>query len=262
MSKGVVIYAYNSTFDYVSAAEFAAKQVKKYLNLPVTLITDTDTGPPVFDTVINAPNYAPPAERAVANDDKQQRQFDWRNQNRMSVYDLSPYDQTLLIDADYFMFNDSLKCLFDTDLEFSCADQIVDLTRPIDAGEYRVSSISMRMCWATVVYFTKCEFSKAVFAFMEQIRDNWQYYAMLYNFDGGLYRNDYSLSIALHALSGFNNQTYTRLPIKVQTLFPVSDILEVRDDEVVIAAQESGITKVKATNIHVMNKLSWEKFYG
>lgn len=259
MSKGVVIYAYNSTFDYVKSAEFAAKQVKKYLNLPVTLITDTDTGPDIFDTVINAPNNAAAASRAISTPDSQQVQFTWKNQNRASVYDLSPYDQTLLIDADYFMFNDSLACVFDTDLEFACSDEIVDVGTMITVPT-KLSSVSLQMCWATVVYFTKCDFSESVFAFMRLIRENWEFYAMLHHFDPELFRNDYALSIALHTLSGFD-RTYTRLPIKLHTIFTQTEIIEVRDSTVVFEAM-SGINKITDTNLHVMNKTDWEKFYA
>lgn len=259
MSKGVVIYAYNSTFDYVKSAEFAAKQVKKYLNLPVTLITDTDTGPSVFDTVINCPNNARPASRSIVTPDSEQLKFEWKNQNRASVYDLSPYDQTLLIDADYFMYNDSLKVVFDSGLEFSCADDIVDIAS-LNTPIVRVSSISMQMCWATVVYFTKCEFARAVFEFMGTIRNHWEYYALLYNFNSDLFRNDYALSIALHTLSGFGHGA-TKLPFKLHSIFTSTEIVEVRDEEVVFATS-NGINKIAGTNLHVMNKTDWEKFYA
>lgn len=258
MSKGIVIYAYNSTFDYVKAAEFAAKQAKKFLGIPVTLITDVMPESTVFDSVIIA---EPPESgtRTIVTPQAEQMSFVWKNRNRASVYELSPYDQTLLLDADYFMFNDSLKCLFDSDLEFSCSEDVINVASLNDA-DVRVSSISMKMCWATVVYFTKCEFSKLVFEYMEVIRDNWLYYSMLYNFGAGLFRNDYALSIALHALSGFDNKNYTKLPIKLHTIFPSTEIIDVRDDEVVFVA--GGINKIKGTNLHVMNKIDLEKFYA
>lgn len=259
MSKGVVIYAYNSTFDYISAASFAAKQVKKFLDIPVTLITDIDPKLDIFDTVI-IKEVEQSGTRSIITSNAEQIKFEWKNRNRASVYDLSPYDQTLLIDADYFIFNDSLKCLFDSDLEFSCSEDIVDVSILRDT-QTRVSSASMKMCWATVVYFTKCEFSKTVFEFMELIRDNWSYYSLLYNFRSDLFRNDYALSISLHLLSGFDNQHYTRLPIKLHTMFTTVPIIEVRGSEVVFATH-NGISKIKDTNLHVMNKLDLEKFYA
>ena len=41
MKRGVVLFAFNSPeYDYYKMAEFTAKRVNHFLNLPVTLITD------------------------------------------------------------------------------------------------------------------------------------------------------------------------------------------------------------------------------
>lgn len=261
MSKGVVIYAYNSTFNYVKAAEFAAKQARKFLGLPTTLITDVMPDSDAFDDVIIAQNNAPEAIRSIRLPNGSV-EMDWRNQTRSSAYDLSPYDQTLLIDADYFMFNSSLKPVFESNLEFACYDEIVDVTL-LTHPQQRLSPVTQQMCWATVVYFTKCEYAKAVFEMMETIRDNWKYYAMLYNFRVEMFRNDYALTIALHALNGFNGE-YARLPGKLHSAFSNVDVTKVRieDDSVTIVLEWSnGLTMIKDTNLHVMNKVAMEKFY-
>ena len=58
MTKGVLIFAFNnSEIDYVSIAAYAAKRVKQFLNLPVSIVTDqssydTSTFENVFDKVI------------------------------------------------------------------------------------------------------------------------------------------------------------------------------------------------------------------
>jgi histidinol phosphatase-like PHP family hydrolase len=41
MSKGVLIFAYNSKLDYLSIATVAARLVKKHLGLPVAIVTDS-----------------------------------------------------------------------------------------------------------------------------------------------------------------------------------------------------------------------------
>ena len=59
MSKGVVLIANNNgTVDYVKQAIYCAGRIKKYLNLPVTLITDSEDyvskiAHDVFDKVIS-----------------------------------------------------------------------------------------------------------------------------------------------------------------------------------------------------------------
>ena len=53
MSKGVLIFAYNSSLNYVEMATVAAKLVKKYLDLPVTLVTNSiEVTDRVFDNII------------------------------------------------------------------------------------------------------------------------------------------------------------------------------------------------------------------
>ena len=56
MTNGAVIFAQNnSAIDYVKIATFSAKQVKRYLNMPVSLVTDSPeavTEADVFDQII------------------------------------------------------------------------------------------------------------------------------------------------------------------------------------------------------------------
>jgi len=256
MSKGVVIYAYNSTFDYVSSARFAAKQVRKYLDLPTTIITNKSVDG--FDNVIIAEVGESP-QRGFQNSDNTITTTQWHNTNRSSVYDLSPYDQTLLIDSDYFMFNDSLKHIFNTDSEFACFDKINDLTGQTP-DIITLNDISIPMQWATVVYFTKNPFAKSVFDFMQHIKSNWEYYTLLYSFRSGLFRNDFAISIALQTLSGYSTKNHDVLPGKLHSLFSMIDIKEVRDNSEVVFVWNNKISKISGTNIHVMNKQAAGKF--
>ena len=41
MSSGVLLFAFNNEqVDYVSQAQYLAKRIRKYLDLPTTLVTD------------------------------------------------------------------------------------------------------------------------------------------------------------------------------------------------------------------------------
>ena len=106
MSKGILIYAYSGVNDYIRLAEVSAKLVNKHLNLPVSIVTDESISNNVFDKIIYR--------------EKDSNNNQWHNKNRYSAYELSPYEQTLLIDADYFVFSNHLRQLFDTALEFAC----------------------------------------------------------------------------------------------------------------------------------------------
>jgi len=259
MSKGVLIYAFNSTFNYVKSAEFAAKQVKKFLNLPVTLVTNEQMENENFDSIIIL-NDTTSTPRDYRSDTNEVTTIKWLNGNRTSAYDISPYDQTLLIDADYFMFNSSLSIMFDTDAEFACFDKINDLTGE-EKDLIRLGETSIPMQWATVIYFTKSRYANAVFDFMNTIKKNWEYYSLLYGFRSSTYRNDFALSIALQTLSGYSTLNFNKLPGKLHTLFSHVSVLRVNESEVIFAWQNQ-LSKVINTNVHCMNKLAVEKFYA
>lgn len=260
MSKGVLIFAYNSKIDYIGIATIAAKLVKKHLGLPVTIVTDTDqVDQSVFDTVIVKNLTGNSFERVFKYSDHSER-TPWHNQNRSSAYDLSPYDQTLLIDADYLMFNGSLSKLFDTNLEFACYDYVHEITGwdGLQTGA-RVGYPGIHMQWATVVYFTKCPLAESIFSFMQIIKDNYKYYASLYNFTTELFRNDYTLSIAVQAMSGYGAKNFTSIPGTLISANTACDILEARPNGEIVFTWQHGdsprkVTKLKNANIHIMNK--------
>jgi hypothetical protein len=257
-NQGVVIYAFNSTFDYIASAAFAASQAKKHLGLPVTLVTNVPVELKEFDNVI-----------VIPEEDKSVRQYRtpsgeilttaWLNKSRTTAYHYSPYNQTLLIDSDYFMFNHSLSTMFDTNVNFACFDKVNDIMGNV-TPVIRLAESSIPMQWATVIYFTKCPFAKAVFTFMEKIKQEWEYYSILYGFNGSTFRNDFALSIALQALSGYSTKNFSCLPGKLTTIFNDTRVINVDGNKVVCGNNE--ITYVINTNVHCMNKLDIDKFYA
>ena len=89
MTQGVLIFAFNSLkFNYYDMARHSARRAKHFLNLPVTLITDTDSLPGNFndgtwDKVIT-----------ITPDKNNVRDWgQWINKGRYMAYDLSPYDE-------------------------------------------------------------------------------------------------------------------------------------------------------------------------
>lgn len=260
MSKGVLIFAYNSKLDYISIATICAKLVKKHLNLPVSIVTDTlNVDHTVFDTVIINGDKGSYRQRTFKYHNRKET-TPWYNKNRSSAYDLSPYDQTLLIDADYLMFNDSLKWLFDSNLEFACYDKVYDISgyEGLTRGA-RVGNPGIHMQWATVVYFTKSELAKNVFDFMKCIKENYEYYALAYNFSTELFRNDYSISIALQSLTGYSQSSFTAIPGYLTTANTGTEIAEVRPNGDIVFTwvdkdHVKKVTKLRGTNIHIMNK--------
>jgi len=261
MSKGAIIFAYNSTLNYVAMATIAAKLVKKYLDIPVTLITNaTDVEDGVFDQIVYNDLGESKFERVFRFGSGKEKVI-WHNQNRSSAYDLSPYDQTLLIDADYLVFDNQLKFLFDSNLEIACFNHVTDITGSKNLQAHaKVGSPGIPMQWATVMYFTKSTLAEGVFLFMQMIRKNYMYYSAAYNFDTQLFRNDFALSIALQAMTGYNNYNFTAIPGTLMTANPEVEILEVRKSGELIFNWQTRdksktlMTRIRDTNLHIMNK--------
>lgn len=256
MSKGIVMFAYNGAYDYVAMACVSANLAKKYLGLPVTLITDRPVDDPVFDSVIIQERTDPVQLKVTDGELKP-----WHNQNRSTVYNLTPYDQTLLIDADYFIMNSRLRHLFDTNLEFACYDTANDVS-DVMTLESRIGNTSIPMQWATVIYFTKNELAKSVFDFIEYIKQHYEFYSLMYNFRADKFRNDYALSIALQTLTGYNIGNFAAIPGNLDTVTFGTTIVDVRDTGEVLYMYPGGVTrdmkvsKVKHTSLHILHKIN------
>jgi hypothetical protein len=256
MSKGIVIFAYNGAYDYVDMARTSAALAKRHLKLPVTLITDQAVDYPEFDTVIVEQPTDPEQLKMTDGELKP-----WHNQNRSTVYTLTPYEQTLLIDADYFVMNSRLKHLFDTNLDFACYNTANDITG-IAQLEGNIGNTSIPMQWATVVYFRRSDLAESVFNFMEYIKQHYEFYSLMYNFRADKYRNDYALSIAIQTLTGYNIGNFAQIPGNLDTLLLGTDIVDINKQGEIVYTYPSMITrdikfsKLKNTSIHILYKLS------
>ena len=108
-SKGVVVFAFNTDVDYVGIADNTSRLIAYNLHLPVTLITDQTANPKfAYDKIIYIENTG--NNFRMAND----QEVIWRNFGRYLAYDLSPYEETILVDTDYLVLDQSLLTLFDT----------------------------------------------------------------------------------------------------------------------------------------------------
>lgn len=246
----------NGEFSYTRMADVAAGLVRKFLDIPTTIITDKpfEMKYATDQKLIQADTYT---NRQIF-DHTTYKSIKWFNHSRPDVYELSPYEQTLLIDADYFLFNNSHKNLFELNEDFLCYQQIHDPTNmeKFVANEL-INNHSIKNAWATVCYFKKSDRSKAIFDMMKHVRDNYEYYATLIGVPAVPYRNDYALAIALHTLSGYGtNLKY--LPGKMTTLSVDVKLDRFDPNKGIIFAYEKNSKKYKGylkdANVHIMSK--------
>jgi hypothetical protein len=278
MSKGIIIFAQNN--EYVNYAETAcacAGFARKNLSLfdEICLITNTETLEQnetlineYFDRIIVTDSFQPDNIRLFKDTPDKTEYATFKNMSRSEVYELSPYDETLVIDGDYFIMNAVLDQVWDSenDLMINCHYRDVS-GRHKEHIEY-IDNFSIPMYWATVVYFKKSEFAENLFTLISHIKQNYKYYYYLYNCSGSLYRNDFAFSMALHILNGSVAFDVPSLPITyLNNSFDIDDIFRVNshNDIIMYCADAERITdhiltRFTNTDLHIMNKKAIARF--
>jgi len=194
MTKGALIYCFDSdSIAYHKVANFCIKQIMKNLQLPVTVVTDQHTAQHVIDC--NKIIVEPKKGNTRVYKDKT---VNWLNLERGNAYDHSPYEHTLLMDADYFVYTDNLTHLLDTDCDFMLFNKVHDLTGRYDYSYDTKSMIPL--VWATVVAFKKTERVRMLFDLIKHIKLHYQYFCDLYRIDFRNFRNDYAFAIAMNQM--------------------------------------------------------------
>lgn len=272
MTKGVLLIANNNAeIDYLKLAVYTAKQVQQHLNVPVSLITDsTDIffknyaqDAVLFDKIIDCAdtdvNY-----KSFYNGNELQSKTTWKNGTRSSCFDLTPYDETLVVDVDYVINSNILSHCFDQPHDFLIHRHSADLAAWRSKKEFElVSNTSVPFYWATVFFFRKTPETENLFTLVNHIKDNWSYYKRLYQINSPNFRNDYAFSIAIHMLSGFYQHNFAcDLPGKMFYILDKDYLVDIKDSNMQFLVQHADATgqyipvKTTGIDVHVMNKHS------
>lgn len=283
MSRGVLMYAHNnSEIDYFKIACANALMAKKNLKVPVTLVTDEGTlgwgkkslgedfVNECFDNIIEVNrNYDFQNMRNFSDTSFSVKPLQFYNCNHWEAYELSPYDETLFIDCDYLIMSDALSNCWGSNNEVMIDHRIYS---PYDSVHTKyIDEFGIKMYWATVIYFQKSDFAKFLFSMVRDIQENYRYYKDLYLFSSGMFRNDYAFSIAIHTLNGFTEtktSVVNNLPIPgLMMSWDTNDIHSIRQvNDIVLYTEkttEKGtyiLTRLKNTDVHIMNKWAINRF--
>ena len=271
MTKGAVLIARNNNYiDYVKQAVFLAKKIKKYLDIPVTIATDSVNylestfGTDEFDKVIKLDYVDEINLRHFFDGTNSKKTASFKNNNRASVYDLSPYDETLLLDTDYIIANNLLKSCFELDHDLMLYKKSSDIAQVRDEREFdKISNTGVDFYWATVVFFRKTESNKIFFDLIKHIEEEWHHYRRVYQITSSLFRNDFAFSIAIHIMNGFQIGNFAQqLPGKMLYTTDKDVLWQMNDDKMMFLVEKKDrlgeYTTIKTTGqtIHVMNKFS------
>ena len=274
MSKGAILIAKNNgEIDYIKQAVFLAKRIKYYLNIPTSVITDCEDylraahDFEVFDQIIPIDYAQEKNKRAYHDGTLFYKSANFRNNERNVAYDLSPYQETLLLDTDYIINNDLLKSCFESTNDFMLFKSSEDVANVRDTTEFEhVSDYSIDFYWATVVFFRKTEINKIFFELVSHIKENWKHYVRVYQIESFLFRNDYAFSIAIHIMNGFQQGDFAQ-PLPGKHLYTTDrDLLwKLSEDEMTFLVEKKNYLgeytalQTKGQSIHVMNKFSLER---
>lgn len=192
MTTGAVIFASNNEkIDYVALAEWSSKNIQRHLGIPTHII--------VTDSVSTNQRWS--ADTGTVT---------WHNKNRCDALELSPWDQTLLLDADYVVASDQLTTILRSDLDFACHGRAWDITGTNDFGGVNYfGRYAMPMLWATVVMFRRSQRVQALFAAWRMVQQHWSHYEHLLAMGRTNFRNDYALTIAANIENGHTMRTTT-----------------------------------------------------
>ncbi len=242
-SRGVLLFAFNTDrTDYVKIAERAARLVHHTLNLPVTLVTDAKTASNYFDNIIYVTNEL--------TNYKVGEQTSWRNGDRWRAYELSPYDETLLIDSDYLMLDCNLLKLFEQDFDYRIMSSN---SKPAGSWALKMGMYSHDYVWATAILFRKTDKTKLLFDFVGRIQRNYRYYMHLYHMREGNFRNDYAFTIANNILNGYNLNFDQGIPWPMLTFADITTSITLKRNMLVVKEREKAYV-IPRQNIHVMDK--------
>jgi len=185
------------------------------------------------------------------------------NCDHFTAYDLTPYEETLFIDADYFVMSDALNQCWGSDNDVMVSHNIKEVCSLRDKIAPYIDPFSIKEYWATCIYFRKSELAENLFNLAKHVFDNYGFYRQLYHLPSMMFRNDHAFSIAIHMLNGFEeNNMIPQLPIPyIYKLFDKDDIHSVNGlNDITFMVEkpnETGnyiLTRTKDVDVHIMNK--------
>lgn len=268
--NGAVIFAQNSSYlDYTKMAVFAADRVEKYLGIPVTLVTDDaqrlekNYANHGFDKVIEIRESSNGQVKQFHDGIFDRKVAEWKNFSRGSVYDLSPYNTTLVIDSDYIICSSLLKAAFDRDADLQIYKNSLDLAQGRPNGFKTINQYSIPFYWATTFIFKKGLVMKSFFDIVQHIKDNWDYYRMVYSIGSHVFRNDFAFSIAIHIMNGKMPGDFAmELPGTMTYITDCDFLIDITDSDMRLLVEKPGsigqyhVARTRGLDVHVINKQS------
>lgn len=173
MNRGFVILAQNNTdADYIKCAEVLADSIRNVMpNESVSLITDKKIKSKKFNKII----LFPYGDQCL-NDN-------WKLANDWQVYDASPYEYTIKIEADMYLSR-SISNWFEIlkDRDINLCQTIRNYKNDISSQRfYRkiIDENNLPDIYNAITYFKKSDIAKQFYVIVRNIFENWNEYKKL-----------------------------------------------------------------------------------
>jgi hypothetical protein len=258
MTQGVLLFAHNTEeVNYGVMAVWAAERINQYLGKPVSLVTDEYTIHSLRGISIDPKKHFDHVIIKECNT-FQTRQLSgeniiFKNLDRSDAYDLTPYDETLLLDTDIAIMSDRLNTVWNNADDILISNKSADiLDRPRDEFDF-LKEHGIEFQWATEFYFRKSEISEEFFKRCKFIKENYKWYSILYGMGNDPIRNDHIWSIVIHEM-GID---FNKIPRVLRYATDKDEIVELGTDRVLFAVKVNDkirLTNIKDQDIHIMNK--------
>ncbi len=271
MTKGILIFAHNNEgIDYVKLACATALMIRKNMDVDgITLVTDdtslnyslTDhesVAKYFFDEIVVYENKKF-TKRNYRDHIKSDKILTFYNGDRCQAWDITKYDETIIIDADYLIQDNILNNCWGSENSFMVNKNITTVNTLFPMQQPRINFQGIEQYWATVVYFKKDQEAKLIFDAWKLVKENHPYYKSLYDIPGKIFRNDFALSVALHITE---NSNIPSLPeSSLLSSYDEDDIIEVGLNKIILATRDNDRAdfmpvKIQDRNVHVMNKFA------
>jgi len=262
MTKGILIFAQGQDINYLSLAKIAAKRVKYFLDLPISVVVDYDydNNDKIFDQVIKKSTNK--TQSRIIHDGENSKKIKWYNFDRSDCFELTPYDETIVIDSDYIINSKHLLRCFDLNSDLLLFKNHYHLlgNRYNSIFTY-INEFGIPFYWATIFYFKKTNFTRSFFNLVQYIRENWTYYSLLYQIKDPKFRNDFAFSIAVNLMTlHMTSDNFGFIPGKLYYVIDRDELIDIKDDKLVFSMKSSDqsniFSQTSILDVHIMNKES------
>jgi len=231
-SRGILALANNtSSIDYQGIAKKTLELASHHLDIPCQVVST-----PTPKHWLNH-----------RNDTDTQQRVEWLNHNRFQVYDLSPWDETIVIDADYLVTTNKLNLLFasQSDLVFCHHNHMLH--------DQSFHTRGLQPIWATVFFFRKGPRAQHFFDLVGRIQKNYSYYRQIFGILQSNFRNDMAFAMAEKILYGYALPQQTRMPWGITTVDAPVQSIDINQDWMVVRT-EHGADILPRQDLHVQSK--------